>query len=165
MRQLLKKLYDVFFKRRSEYKITPEAGLQTAALLAKNLRRLSPLVAFVGRQGLSPDQRRLAVAILGEELDKDEDVRKDILTIIRNLMGEDVEFDIEHISKNFPKAWRKAKMEKYIFASVRLGIFEREDLSNLGWIVNNWMQSPEVWEQARSRLDALKSPNDTEEIK
>lgn len=151
-----------FSKKVVPHKMPPEAGLQTVAILAKNLRRLTPLLAFMGRQGLSSEQRVLAISVLGEELDKSEDLRNDVLTIYKNMVGTDVDFDLVKFAEQFPSAWQANRLDRYVSACVKIGIFEKEDLVNLSWIVNNWMQSPDAWNTAKSRLDKLKSPDDND---
>ena len=118
--------------------MTPAQSLETVALLAKNLRKFSPVVAALGRNR----KQALSVALLqkaGELLSADTEAREELLRVVENLLGSKLDtLDWKRLARELPEAWKRNEMEQALRIAIQLRILDKSDLANFYWVQANW---------------------------
>lgn len=142
----MKRLIEYILKRlrrdkMPQYEMPAEVAIDTAIIIVKHLRVLSPYLAAFS----DTDDKEVKLELLSrvaKEVEDSPELKKDILKVLSNLTGVEIVTINKTTIDTASKTVGALDVKLLIESCVKLGIFNKKDIVNLTWIIQNWYKAP-----------------------
>ena len=147
----MKRFFTTSTKRKKIQPMTMSVGLETCALLAKQLNKYTPMLSAIGDEGNRVLKREM-ISVLATSLLTNESDLTDVKKIVSNLLGKTIDnFVLGSLADDVKEAWAVNNMPRLFSLCHELGIYTRKDLANMTWVLVNW-----TYDNGRSDRDSVR---------